>query len=246
MDLRRDLRASNRWKRERERRPPARLGWRPATVLMAMPMSSQKFWGRRAWGLCRVGRGVENLENQPILNSSLLAAGTRWDGPGRPLSTSSRNAALGGPPPRPPSAPSLRLPKGAPLQSLSHFQNLPCPLFLHLAPTSRPLAWAASPFRPPPTHRLTSRGASALGCARVGAPRQLRVAALTPPSPPPSAAQPAPAPALQSTRRLSGRSHREPVYHTRSQPRTPGTRVMNQSAPGRRAKSQRRERPSLP
>lgn len=63
---------------------------------MAIRTSSQKFWVRKAWGLWRVGLGMEDLNNQPTLNSSLLAAATRWDGPGSPLSTSSRNAALGG------------------------------------------------------------------------------------------------------------------------------------------------------
>lgn len=183
---------------------------------MAIRMSSQKFWSRTAWALWKAGLGVEDLENQPNLNSSLLEAAARWGGPGCPLSTSSRNAALGGPPTQASVRFFPRPSQGCPFQPLWHFWNLPCPLSLLRSPTSRPLAWAASPFRPPPTHRLTPRGASALGCARVGAPRQPRVAALTPPSPPPSAAQPAPAPALQSTRRLSGRSHREPAHHARS------------------------------
>lgn len=207
---------------------------------MAIRTSSQKFWVRKAWGLWSVGLGMEDLNNQPTLNSSLLAAATRWDGPGSPLSTSSRNAALGGSPTH-----------TSPCSFLPPSQGCPSPVPITLpkpsvapfpppTPTSRPRAWAASPFRPLPTHRLTPRGASALGCARVGAPRQPRVAALTPPSPPPSAARQAPAPALQSTRHLSGRSHREPAYHSWGQPRTQGARVMSQSAPGCRAKSQRR------
>jgi hypothetical protein len=229
--------------RDTNRRPIGRPSSRDShlSVLLVIRTVSQRIRGpRTAPGLWKIVPRVGTFENQPTLNSSLLVAAARWDGPGRLLSTSSRNAALGGPPPFRALLPT-DLP-GVHLSSLGRAsETFGAPFSWSRPPTSRPLVWTASPpRRPPPTHRLTPRGASALGCARVGAPRQPRVAVLTLPSPPPSAAQPAPAPALQCTRRLSGRSHQEPDCRDRGQPRTSGARVMSQSALGRRAETQRR------
>lgn len=130
---------------------------------MAIRTSSQKFWVRKAWGLWSVGLGMEDLNNQPTLNSSLLAAATRWDGPGSPLSTSSRNAALGGPPTH-----------TSPCSFLPPSQGCPS-----LVPITLPKP-SVAPF-PPPSPHLTSPGLGSIpfppsahappdseGCERIG------------------------------------------------------------------------------
>lgn len=162
------------------------------------------------------------------------------------LSTSPRNAALQ-PPPGPPHpffVRSLPLPSLGQPSAPSQFSRVPpCPLSLPLAPSSRPLPAGVSPSPTCLSHRLIPRGGSVLGCARVGAPHQLRVAALTPPPPPPppSAAQPAPrgSSAVHSPPPLR-QPRFPPAGSTRSEPPTPAERVMSQSAPGRRGESERR------
>lgn len=167
----------------------------PAGVLGAQISSKRGSGGAQLLDSRRLVRGRRDRENLSTLNPSLPAA-AGWEGPGSELSTSSRNAALR-PPPLPPCslsrAPSRAFPR-APFCPRLTSKSLRASSPFSLTLSSRPLPRGVSPCQPPPPHRLTPRGGSALGCARVGAPRQPRIAALTPlpPPPPPSTAQPAP------------------------------------------------------
>lgn len=116
-------------------------------------------------------------------------------------------------------------------------ESLCAPFLFSLPPPDIP-CFGCFPLSNTPT-RPIPRSGSALGCARVGAPRQLRVAALTPP--PPSAAQPAPrgSSAVHSPPPLR-QPRCPPAGSARSEPRTPAEGVMSQSAPGRRRESERR------
>lgn len=61
-------------------------------------MVSQRIRGPHSSGLWKTVPRVGTFKSQPTPNSSLLVVAAKWDGPGRPLSTSFRNAALGGAP----------------------------------------------------------------------------------------------------------------------------------------------------